>query len=69
MNEEFLRARADRINWLLERAEDIGDGAAVLGGLILTAADDDEFAQFMAGNLDILKNIEQRFIDAGIKTS
>lgn len=69
MDEEFLRARADRINWLLDNAEAMGDGAAALGTLIITAATDEEYQEFRSGNQAVLLDVERRFINAGIRTA
>lgn len=69
MDKEFLEARADRINWLLDNAETMGDGAAALGTLIITAATDEEYEEFRAGNHAVLLDVEKRFIEAGIRTA
>lgn len=68
MDSEFLKSRAARVNWLLDRADAKGDGAAALGTLIIFAATDEQFERFMSGDFSGLAEVEVDFREAGIKT-
>jgi hypothetical protein len=72
--DEFLAERADRINKILDRADQMGDGAASLGTLIMVFATDSEWDSFTDPEApsevvqSVLDSIEARFVKAGVKT-